>query len=354
MKKQNTILALVAAVALTLAAPEVHASVSAADEFCALTRAQGDAQSALLAGGEVFTNLGDPSTGNNSVTVGVRKSLSKHRQAGTVDKLSAAQCEAFRLEEKLSQQAEKVELRSELLSLTVAEPLLRAALAAAEANLKEEEKLLAAKMATLSDLRVAFEQVEALRAELATLARRRAQLQGEVPELEESLEELASKAISARAEVSALSSKLTSQSGWDVAVAAGSRTNTGATGRSGAFVAVTATMSLGKVASDAATARVGSLAHEFLSAQRDGGVQTLIRARDSVKGILAGEDLALQSLVSRKNLLLRTLNRVEGVGTTDALRMKRSLQVDLQAVDARTAAARKRIDHLQAWLERNA
>ena len=344
---------LAAIAAVGIATGAAAASPSAAPEFCAMTRAQGDVQRALLGSADAFAHLGDPATGSSAVTLGVRKSLSRTLQAGTVEQLAQAQCDAYQLEEQLTQQAQRVEQRSEQQALRVLEPRLRAALAAAEQNVAQEERLLAASNATLTDLRGASEQVEQLRSELAQAMRRQGQLVGELPTESRPLEELAQEAGAARARVAELSARLTAQSGWDVAVSAGTRSHASGSERSGAFAAVTATMSLGKFSADDAAARVGGLTRAYLRADRDGALQTLLRARDAVRAILAGEALALEGLERRQALLARTAARLDGVDTTVGLRMRRTLQVEALGVDARLAAARERAAYLQAWLARN-
>ncbi len=345
--------ALAAIIAAVGAATAAAAPPGAAPAFCAMARAQGDVQRALLGSADAFAHLGDPATGTRALTLGVRKSLSRSLQAGTVDQLTQAQCDAYRIEEQLARQAERVEQRSEQQALRVLEPRLRVALAAAERNVAREERLLAARNATLADLRGAHEQAEQLRAELAQAVRRQGQLAGEWPEESQPLETLAQEAGAARARVAELSARLAAQSGWDLAVSAGTRTHASGSERGGAFVAVTATMSLGQFHADAAAARVGGLARDYLRADRDGALQTLVRARDTVRAMLAGEALALEGLERRQAVLARTAARLGGVDTADGQRMRRALEVEALGVDARLAAARGRAAYLQAWLARN-
>jgi len=351
MTTRQALAAITAAVGIATGAAATPPS--AAPAFCAMTRAQGEVQRALLGAADGFAHLGDPATGTRAVTLGVRKSLSRSLQAGTVDQLAQAQCDAYQLEEQLARQAERVEQRSEQQALRVLEPRLRAALAVAEQNVAREERLLAARNATLADLRGANEQAAQLRSELAQAVRRQGQLAGELPAQSLPLETLAQQAGAARARVAELSARLTAQSGWDVAVSAGTRSHASGSERGGAFVAVTATMSLGKFRADAAAARVGGLTEDYLRADRDGALQTLLRALDAVRAMLAGEALVLEGLEQRQALLARTAARLDGVATTDGLRLRRTLAVEALGVDARLAAARERAAALQGWLALN-
>lgn len=352
-----------AAVAALLASTHAYASdvapaaayprTSSVAEFCELNNAKTEVRREVLGSAEAFSNIGDPVTGKRNITFGVRKSLSRHMQASTLGELAQAQCRAYGLEEKLAEQIDDIEQRSELVALRVAEPLLRHALAKAEANVKQEQALLSARTATLADMKAAFEQAEHLRTQLANTLKRISQVQGLLPDVGESISELVSDAIRAHAEVASLESRLTAQSGWDVSVSTGARTDPADGNRTGAFVAVTASMSLGKSNADREAARVGALSARYLSAQRDGGVQALVRARDAVKGSIAAEALAYDSLARRAELIRSTLERLNGVDTTDGQRMTRSLLVEEQSIQAQVQASRARTAYLSAWLEQN-
>jgi len=338
----------------------------AVQTYCALVQAQGQAQSALLKSPDVFANVGDPNTGTKSVTLGIRQSLARRRQAGTVDLLAQAQCDAYRLEQQLARLAQQIEQRAELEALQVISVPLLMALKEAEKNVELEESMLDRQSATLSDVLAASELANTLRAELAAAMRRRAQLVHELPKVEHgesdhNLRMLAQQANTARARVSELSAKLHAQAGWDVTVSAGARTNTdsemrrnnGNKSSNDAFVALNATVNLGQGASQRAASSVHALAQQHLNAQFEGGMQTLLRTSETVRALLAADRLAYEDLQRRKGLLQRTSLRVDGVNTPPAERMQRQLEVQLQAIDARLLAARARMDWLQQWLESN-
>src|SRR5690606_33735113 len=174
---------LIAAAVFALTASTVQANESQAYCDRVLTQAQG--QQSLLGSAEAFVNVGDPSTGAETMTAGVRKSISKHLQSGTVRSKANLQCEVYSLEMKLMEQADSVEGRSDLVALDVLEPALKEALRAAERNLRQEQAMLAAQTAKLSDVQAAFSQVDTLRIELAKIQHRRAQLQDMLPEAEQ-------------------------------------------------------------------------------------------------------------------------------------------------------------------------
>lgn len=328
------------------------ARASEVDTFCELAQAKAKTSSALLAAPEVFGNVGDPVTAERSMTIGVRNSIGRTRRAGLTEQLAQAECAAFRAEARLAEQVSGVEARAELLSLIHMLEKLAAALAVAEANVQREKQLLESKNARLSDLKTAFEQYDALSRELAGAQARRARIQNQLPEAEVSLSGLLQDSISTQAEVANLTAKLAKSNAWDVTYAAGMRADLRDSGQKG-FIAVTATYSLGKAASDQAAARVADLSAQLLAEQRDGGTQSFIRAKDTIKGLVAAEKLTRDSQNKRKALLNETYSKVAQLTTTDGERMKRSLDVELLTVDATLAGVNARLNYLSAWLDRN-
>lgn len=346
----KTIIAIAAASAALFATTAMAGEV---DTFCALNTAQAQVQSELLGAAEAFTNVGDPATGSHTITAGVRKSLSKHYQANLVDKLAQAQCDAYRLENKLTEQVSNVEQRGDLLALNVLEPLLKKALEQANANVKQEQAMLEAHTGRLTDVKAAFEQADQLRADLANIVQRRSRLQDQLPALDVPLGALVDEAVSARAEVAALSSKIAAQSGWDVQIAGGVRNDFRGNGQREGFIAITASYSLGKPAADRAASKVAALTEQLLNEQRDASTQGLRRAKNTVDGLLGSENLILQGLEARKTLADSTLARLQGVDTEDGLRALRSVKVEQLTVDAQIAASRARIQYLKGWMQRN-
>lgn len=342
--------------AIVAAAATLFVTMAVADEaesFCALNQAQAEVQSELLGSAEAFTNLGDPNTGNHSLAVGVRKSLSKHRQARVVQQLAQAQCEAYRLENRLAEQAAHVEQRGDLVALEVMEPLLKRALEKAEANVQKEQAMLAARTARLADVKTAFDQADRLRGELVSLAERRSRLQDVLPAIDEPLNDLISASVAARGEVAALSSKVAVQSGWDVSLAAGMRSDFRSNGQREGFVAVQASFNLGKPAADRAAAKVSALTEQLLTEQHDASVQGLRRARNTVAGLAAGEAMNVFALEQRKALADSTLERLQGVDTEEGLRTQRTMTVEQLSTEAALTGSRARLRYLKAWLDRN-
>jgi len=341
---------------IALAATALFTATAAAGEietFCALNQAQAEVQSELLGSAEAFTNIGDPNTGSHTVAVGVRKSLSKYRQAGMVQQLAQAQCEAYRLENRLAEQTANVEQRSDLVALSAMEPLLKRALEQAEANVQKEQAMLAVRTARLADVRAAFDQADRLRDELANLAQRRSRLQDQLPSIDEPLNNLVTASVAARGEIAALSSKITAQSGWDVSVAAGMRNDFRGNGQHEGFVAIQATYNLGKPAADRAAGKVSALTEQLLNEQRDASVQGLRRAKNTVTSLAASEAMNISTLEQRKALTETTLERLHGVDTEDGLRAQRTMKVEQISAEAQLTASRARLQYLKAWLDRN-
>lgn len=322
------------------------------DTYCQLAEAQASVKSELLGSAEVFGNLGDPVSGAQSVTIGVRKSLSRSRQADTIKQIGVAECAAYRADKKLEEQVASVEARSELEALIVLKPMLEAALKAAEANIEREQVLLASQNSRLSDLKAAFEQADAIRSELADAEKRRSRVQNQLPEVDVPMSELLDASIAAQADVADLSSKVQVQGAWDVSVAAGARTDL-KTHKYEGFVAVTASLSLGRNQAAQSAGRIADLTSALLNEQRAGGVQSFIRAKDAAQGVLAGEKLVINRLTQRKALLADSASRVAGVDTTDGLRMQRTIKIEALVVEALAASSQARAQYLTNWLARN-
>ncbi|KVP75301.1 hypothetical protein [Burkholderia ubonensis] len=325
-----------------------------ADTFCQLNQAQSDVQRSISGSAEAFTSVGDPVTGSSSVvTVGVRKSLSKHYQANLMGRLADAQCTSYRAARKLAEQAQNVEQRSNLKAIEAMEPLLREALAAANANVKREQDLLVARAARLTDVKEAFETADGLRTQISTLAQLRSRQQDQLPAAEVPLKDLVNESVADQADVASLTSKIQAQAGWDVVVAVGTRTDLRGNAGASNFIAVTASYSFGQPAAARAAGRVSELTTKLLNEQRDAGMQSLTRARDTVHGLIEGEKLVLDGLTQRKALVDSTMARIAGVDTEDGLRAQRAGKVEQLTVAAKIAGSEARLDYLKGWLARN-
>ncbi|HDR9105416.1 TPA: hypothetical protein QDB04_002257 [Burkholderia vietnamiensis] len=312
-------------------------------------------QKELLGSAEAFASQGDPTTGSSTViTAGIRKSLSKHIQAHMVGKLAAAQCDAYRVNHKLDEQASNVEERGDLVALAAMEPLLKKALAQAEDNVKKEQALLNVQAARLSDVKSAFDAANHLRGKLADLQARRGRIADQLPAADVPLKQLVNESVSDQADIAELNSRLQAASGWDVSVAAGVRDDLRYGTHSQGFIAVTATYSFGKPAADRAANKVAALTRQLLEEQRTSGAQVLHRAKETVRALIGSQQILMEGLVARQAMVDSTIARLAGVDTADGLRAQRAAQVEQLDVAAEMAAADARMDYLKGWLARNA
>lgn len=332
------------------------ASVQASetDAFCALAAAKAQTQAQLLTAPEAFASVGDPVTGARAATIGVRKYISRGQQGELALKLAQAECDAYRAQNALAEQLTGVEARAQLARIIAKKPGLERALAMAQESLEAEEGQLQAQTATIADVNAAYERRDRLRQELAGLARERSLIQNQLAQAGEPLAELVDRAISAQADVADIEAKLAAMSGWEVAVSGGVRAEFNGGGKQEGFVAVTASRSFGYSGAQDAASRVGALTDSFLRSQRDGALQQLLRARDSVAGVVAAERIAGDSLSERQQTLRTTLARLEGVSTAEGQRTLRALQVELVHVDALLQASQAYTQSLSRWLDLNA
>lgn len=334
----------------------MYAAPTRADEvqsYCELSRAQAEVSSALLAQPEVFGNVGDSVTAQQSMTVGVRNSIARSRRAGLTDELAQAECAAYRAERALAQQVQGVEARAELLSLIAAEPLWNTALELAQASLKREERLVKAQQATLPNLKESFDQLDHIRRELATSSARKARLEEVLPQADAPLAPMLDDAIAARSQVAQVGARLNQTNAWDVTYAAGVRTDFGSHEKKG-FVAVTGSWSFGQSKSNAAAARVAGLTGQWLREKRDGEFQTYLRALDSLRAQAAAQQMMLDGYAHRAELIRSARAKIQNTDTASSQRLQRAMEIESAVIAAQKAAARIRVDYLMNWIALNA
>lgn len=345
MIRCKNIVALAAGLAASAA---VYASE--VDAYCELGAARTRVQTELMRSAEGFSQLGDTAT--RTVVIGVRKSLSRSVQAGLLDQAAQARCVAYRYQAALNGQLSGIQSRAELQALAGKEPLLRQALAQAEAAVQSELSLLAAQNATLADIRAIYELRDRAKLSLAELARRRSLLQAETPGAQEPLAELIGRGAAAEAEAARLGAQATASSAWDFQLAAGVRRNL-ETSAQGGFAAISATLNFGAGGSDVAAQHVGPLTAKLLQEQREGFHQQFSRARDSVLGVLAATRLAQVGLQERRAVLQGIRDRVAALETADAQRLSRNVGVELLSLEAEILGNDAQIASLAGWLNVN-
>ncbi|SAL00466.1 hypothetical protein AWB78_05950 [Caballeronia calidae] len=322
--------------------------------FCNMTQTQADVQRNLLNSPELFATTGNPQTGNSStITAGVRWSLSKHLQAGTVSKLADANCDSYRVDAKLAEQTKNVGQRADLKAIESMEPLMRQVLALANEEVKKEQALMQAKVSTLTNVKDAFDARDSIRTQLASLVQTRSRIGEQLPDAEVPLGELVRQSIEAKAEVANETSQLAAQSAWDVSIAAGAQNDPRAQNRTQPFVGLTVSYSFGAPAANRAANKVAGLTTQYLNEQRDGPLQQYQRAIATVKGLVEGERIILQGLEERKAFTDATLERLTGITTDDGQRAIRQTRIERLASEAQIAGSVARLKFLQQWIERN-
>lgn len=322
--------------------------------FCLMTETQAEVQRNILNYPEVFGSTGNPQTGNSStITAGMRWSLSRYLQANTVSRLASASCDAYRADRQLAAQTQNVEQRADLQAIQAMEPLLRTALVMAGDEVNKEQKLMAAKVATLTDVNAAFNANNAIRTQLAALLQTRSRIQDQLPEAEAANDELVQKSIAAKSRVASETSHLAAQAGWDLSIAAGAQNDPSNASRTSPYVGLTVSYSLGSHAANRAANQVAAVTAQYLTEQHDGPVQQYQRAIATVRGLLESERLILQGIEERKAFIDTTVNRLQGIATDNGQRALRQARIEQQASNAQLAGSRARLDFFQQWLARN-
>ncbi len=323
------------------------------EDYCELAAAQAATQSELLGSPSVFTNVGDPVTGANTLTIGVKKSLAGHLQAKTLTEIGKAQCELYAAQKVLKGQAEFLEVRANARAIEAAKPGLTRALAQARRNVAKERALLAAQTGTISNVKSASQSAESVADELSQFAEQEALAKPLPPASDGSLKEAISRVITAQAHMESLQGKLSSQSGWDVTVAAGARQDLDHSGTTQGFVALNATYSFGARASRAAANKIEALSRKVLSEQQGGPADVLAKTKEKALALLGAQSVQQSNLEERLHSQEQALARVAGVGTEDGLRWARAVRVDRQVTQAKLDGVKARIKYLKEWLSLN-
>lgn len=317
--------------------------------FCSMVLAQATARSAVLGAPEAFASVGDSSTPDHVVTLGIRKSLSGAHQASLMNAIAVSQCEAYTVRQALTNELAAMESRIERAGIEAKEPKLLEALAMAEANVAVEQRLLQSLNATLGDERNALDTRDRLQRELATLAARRAQLQDFPAFTVQPLASLIEQDILAQGRLARMTAELSGSSGWDVSVSVGGRQNFTQRTQS-KFLTITASRSFGLPESERAVQEVGIHSMRFAREARDGATQQVRRSIDTLHGVAAAEALMSRSLAHRMAALTAALARVVDSRTTETSRFSRALRAEMAMVAAEQAAVDARVRAIEHWL----
>lgn len=323
------------------------------EDYCELAAAQAATQSELLGSPAAFVNVGDPVSGANTLTIGVKKSLAGHRQAQTLTEIGKAQCALYAAQKALKGQAEFLEVRANARAIEAAKPGLTRALAEARRNVSKERALLAAQTATISDVKSASQAAESVVDELSQIAEQEALAKPVPPASDVPLKEAISRVITAQARMESLQGQLSSQSGWDVTVAVGARQNLDRSGTTQGFVALNATYSFGARASRAAANKIEALSRKVLSEQQGGPADVLAKTKEKALALLGAQTVQQSNLEERLRSQAQAQARVAGVATEAGLRWARAVRVDRQVTQAKLDGVKARIDYFKEWLSLN-
>lgn len=333
---------------ILLLLPTLAFGASEAQIACSLEKAQAEVQATTLAAPAAFASVGDPTSAEKTVILGVTQSLSGRSRADTIRQAATAKCDALQATLQLDEQA-KWSLAQ--IQRDSAEQELRGiddAIGLAAVNLALLDQQLEAKTITIIDHTAA-------RTELAALEQHRADLKRIVaitvlPAPKASASELIARAQRQEANAAALTAKANADGAWDVTVSTGMRQPISG-GNATPFVAMTAKYSFGLEASRQAARDVGKYTQQLMQVQQSGYAQTDKRQSQDVDRLIVVERASASSLHNQLDQLQRIYASLHGLDTALALNTARSLEIQMKALQAQIAGTEARQRGYEALLQ---
>lgn len=349
MNMSSLVRSFLTAVVLCAASPVLLAAPSESAAFCSLTHNQATVRSKLLGSAETFASVAPSQTDRSALQIGIRKSLGGIRQAGLINEIAAADCEAYGAKHEVDSALTSLEARIGRQAQTARKAVLKKALTKAEENLSFEQKALAAHVASWADVRAALDARDAIVHTLGIIDESLVRLAAVPDGGALNMRQVLGQSVDAQARAVALRSRLDATSAWDLKLEAGMKREFGI-GTQNPYVGFVLTRSLGASSADAAVQDTGRLAAEYVRAQEQGGPQSFTRKVTEMRGVYDRYAVVLDGLNQRLSLLAVARNQVMTVSTTSALRMARNLATEMLQVEAEKVAFETRQHLLGVWL----
>jgi len=321
------------------------ANVALADEAqtaCNLEQSKSEVRAAVLAAPAAFGSVGDASTTEKNVTLGVTQSLSGRRQASLLRQSAETRCNAIQVMVQLEAYEQWSQLQVQRDGALAELRLIEQALIAARVNLQELTSQLAANTITLNDHAQAVTAVAAIEHRQATLMKTLAVVIVTPPEtnvisLIEALhthETLASE----------LAARSQAETGWDTVISAGARQPMSGGGSGQLFATIGFKWSFGYSAARDAARAVGDQTTALMHEQQNGYTQTMLRQRDTLRQLVKAETLEMNSIRWNMTQLRQTRASVQGIDTALSLNTLRSVNLQLSVMEAQLAGTLTRLD----------
>ena len=324
----------------------VHASES--DLACNLERSKAEVQASTLAAPFVYGTLGqDPLTTSKSAVTGVSQSFSGRVQASKLREAAEARCDmlysTMKLEEHGRWAQAQVQHEAALNELRVVEE----AIELAKTNIAELDAQLSAKTITIAQHTEARQTLVTFEARRAELLRQLAVVLG--TPVNTNIASLVGAARAAEGRAARLTAQAIANSAWDISMQAGVRQPLDGT-KANTYGNITFRWSFGAPASARAATAVGEQT-EILSAAQQGGYTQTVQ-RDTLIGLIQSETAAASTVARQITHLDDVRASLRGIDTVLALNMRRSLELQLKALEADQAGAETRLAGYKALLEK--
>jgi hypothetical protein len=309
---------------------------------CNLEQSKSEVRAAILAAPSVFGSIGDASTTEKNITLGISQSLSGRRQASLMRQAASARCDAIRVALQLDTYEQWAQRQVQRDGALEELRLIEQALIMARQNLDVLAPQLAANTITLTEHAQAVTAVAEIEKRQALLMKTLAVVMVTPPEtnvatLIQSLQTHEALAASSAARSQA-------ETGWDTVISAGARQSVSGGGSGQLFATIGFKWSFGYSAARDAARAVGTQTAELMNEQQNGHVQIMLRQRDTLRQLIKAEKLEMSSIRWNITQLRQTRVSVQGIDTALAQNTLRSVNLQLSVMEAQLAGTLTRLD----------
>lgn len=315
---------------------------------CNLERSKAEVAASTLIAPSAFASVGDTTTSEKNVSIGVSQSWSGRTQAAMIREAAEAKCASIAASVQLDTQALWAVAQVKRDGSQAELKIIDEAILMAVANLEILEKQVAVKSATVV-------QATNARQTLVTLETQRAELQRllaieVLPAPRMNVKAMIEQVQRQEAKSAALTAKASAESGWDVVTAAGVRQAISGGGAT-PFVAITAKYSFGLDASRSAAQDVGRNTQLLLASQQAGYSQTTDRQRLEFERLVGVEQSAIALDRQQLDQIQPIWNSVKTIDTELAKDTSRTLELQLHTILADLTGSEVRLKGYIVLLE---
>jgi hypothetical protein len=309
---------------------------------CNLERSAAETKAAILEAPAAFGSVGDSSTSEKNITIGVMQSLSGRKQASLIRQSADAKCDAISASLQLDEYAQWSLVQVQRSAAKEQLLVIEQAVIMADANINLLAAQLAAQTITLTDHTEAVNALVEIKKKQSELIRVLAiatvtPAQTHVAPLLETLRVRESQSAEMAAQAQ-------SETGWDTIVSVGARQPINGNKSAQPFATIGVKWSFGYSASQEAARDVGVQTAELAKIQQNGYVQTVIRQRETLKQLIGAEELELNNTRQHIKYLKQIESSVVGIDSVLSMNILRSVKLQLLVAQSEKEGILTRLD----------